>query len=98
MAVDGNNQREADGGFGGGDADRKNNEHDAGERLGMRTVPPERDEVEVGGVEHEFDADEDEDGVAARQRAGEADGEEQGGEDEVRLQGSHGRKKLQHPT
>ena len=44
----------------------------------MRTEAPEGDEVEVGGVEHELDADEDEDGVAAGERAGEADGEEQG--------------------
>ena len=58
----------------------ENHEHDAGERFRVFAETPERDEVQVGRVEHEFDADEHEDGVAPRQRAGQADCKEHGRE------------------
>src|SRR5439155_142230 len=53
-------------------------------------VAPEGDEIEIGGVEHQLDAEEHEDGVAARERAGEADGEERGREQEAEVQRRHG--------
>ena len=67
VAVNGNDEREADGGFGGGDGDGEDCEEDAGLGGGcdLRGVAPEGDEIEVGGVEHEFDAEEDKDGVAS---------------------------------
>lgn len=39
--------------------------------------PRKRDEREIGGVEHQFDAHEHDDGVAAHQHTGRADGEQQ---------------------
>ncbi len=80
MAVDGEDDAQADGSFGGGDADGENGEHDAGQRLGMRSIAPEGDEVQVGGVQHQLNADQDKDGVAAGERAGQADGKDEGGE------------------
>src|SRR5436190_10460345 len=65
MPINGNDEGEADGGLGGSNADRENHEHNAGEGFRMRGIPPERDEVKVGRVKHQFDADEDQDAVAA---------------------------------
>ena len=43
----------------------------------------ERHQVDVDGVQHQLDAEQDADGVAAREHAEEADGEDDGGEVEV---------------
>ena len=74
VAVDGDDEGEADGGFGGGDCDGKYREDYPGVGGGrdLRGVTPEGDEVDVGGVEHQLDAEEHEDGVAAGERGGEA--------------------------
>jgi len=63
--------------------DGENSEHHAGKQFGMRAEAPEGDQVEVGGVQHELNADEHENGVAAHERAGEADGEEQSRNEEI---------------
>src|SRR6185312_1708910 len=68
VAIDGEDDAEADCGFCCGDADREDREHDASQRGRVRAVAPEGDEVEVGGVEHQFNADEHKDGVAAGKR------------------------------
>src|ERR1043166_3219330 len=71
-------------------SDGKDHEHHAGEFVRIGAVTPEGDEVQVRGVEHQLNADEHEDGVAARQRPGESDAEEQRGENDVVEQGCHG--------
>ena len=48
----------------------------------------EGDEGEVDGVEHELNRHEDGDDVALDEEAGDADGEEDGGEDEVPAMGT----------
>src|SRR5688572_13131592 len=90
MPVDGDDESEAHGGFGGGDADGKDGEHDAAEGFGFRAVTPESDEVEVSRVEHEFDAHQNQDGVAASERAREADGKQERGEKEIAVERVHG--------
>src|SRR5579863_10010916 len=58
VAIDGDHQAQAHGGFGRGHGDGEDGKHHPGEQFGMRTVAPERDQIEVRGVQHEFDADE----------------------------------------
>ena len=91
MPVNGDDERQADRRFRRRDANRENHEHHTGQRLRVLAEAPERDEVQVRRVEHQFDADQHDDGVAPRQRAGQADGEEQGGEDEVMVERGHAR-------
>ena len=89
MAVNRDDQCKPDRSFGRRDADGENNEHHSGERFGIFAEPPEGDEVQVRGVEHEFDADEDQDGVAPGQRASQSDAEEQRGENQIVVQRNH---------
>src|SRR5215472_3538588 len=49
----------------------------------MRAVTPECDEVQIRRVEHQFDANENEDGVAADERGCQTDGEQECGDEEV---------------
>src|SRR6185503_16675948 len=63
----------------------------------MFAETPKGDKVQVRGVEHQFDADENNDGVAARQRAGQADAKEQRRQQEIAMQRRHGGGKLQAP-
>src|SRR6185437_7482985 len=63
--------------------------HHSGEKFRVRPIAPEGDQVEVGRVEHQFDADQNEDGATPRERAGEADGEEQRGDEEISRKRRH---------
>src|ERR1022692_5051670 len=76
VAVDGYHEREADRGLGGGDRYGEDHEDDAGRGGGGGAVAPERDEVQVGRVEHQLYAQQNQDAVAARERAGQPDGEQ----------------------
>ena len=49
----------------------------------MRAEAPEGDEIQVRGVQHQFDADEHENGVPPRDGAGKTDGEEQRGNEQA---------------
>src|ERR1051325_7019148 len=89
MPVKRDDERQAHRRFRRRDADGENHEQNSGERLRVFAEAPERDEVQVRRVEHEFDADEHDDGIAPRQRAGQADGEEHGREEEVCGERSH---------
>ena len=80
MAVDCDDQREADRRFRPRESHGKNHEQNTGQRFGMRAEPPERDEIEVRRVQHQFDADENENGVPPRDRPGKTDGEQQRGD------------------
>src|ERR1035441_448654 len=80
---------EPDSGFGRGNANRKDYEHYSGKRQRMGAVTPEGNEVEVCRVEHQLDADEHDDGVAPRQSARQADGEEQRRDEQIAEQRSH---------
>ena len=77
MAIDGEDQGEAHGGFGCGDGDREDDEEKSRQCFRMRTVAPEGEEVEVCGVEHQFDSGEHENGAAAGQRSCETDRKKQ---------------------
>src|SRR5262249_48316378 len=68
---------------------RKNYEHDSGQRFRMFAETPERNEVKVRCVQHEFDADEDDDGVAACQRTGQADGKQKRAQEEIAGERTH---------
>jgi hypothetical protein len=81
--MDGDDQAQSYGSFSGGDGDGEDGEHHAGERFGMRPIAPEGDQVEVGRVQHQLNADENENGVAADQSAGQADGEQQGCDEKI---------------
>ena len=87
VAVNGDHQGEADRGFGGGDRDGEDHEHHAGGRRGRGTITPEGDEIDVRRVEHQLDTEEDEDGVAPREGADEADAEKRAGEQEAEVEG-----------
>jgi len=80
MAINGDNQSQPDRRLRGRHANRENDEHHAGQRFGMFAVTPVGNEVQVRRVEHQLDADEDDDRVAAAQSAGQTDREESGGE------------------
>src|SRR4051794_12717997 len=82
-AIDVNDERETNRSFGRGNSNREENYHHARQRFGMRAKTPEGQEVQVRGVEHQFDADENDDGVAAEKRAREADRKKQSGHGET---------------
>ncbi len=81
VAVDGEDDRQADADLGGGDGDGEQGEGLAGVQ-GPAVAEPdvEGDEVEVDGVEHQLDGHQDQDRVAAGEDAVEAGAEEEGGE------------------
>jgi len=62
-------------------------EHDHEDREDLRVepaaVPAEPDEVDVAGVEHQLDADQDADRVPARDDSHHADAEQRRGESEI---------------
>ena len=89
VAVDGDNEGQADGSLGGGDGDGEKHEDYPGGGRGRGAVAPERDEVDVGGIQHQLDAEQHEDGVGPRQRAGEADAKQRRGEKEAELERTH---------
>src|SRR5262245_24401101 len=80
---DQDDQGEAESDLGDGDAD---GEHGEDEPRGVGVEAREGHEVDVDGVQHELDAEQDADGVAAGDDPEEADGEQRGGEREVRLE------------
>src|SRR3954453_15458152 len=86
MAVDGDHERKTNRGFGGSDGDGKNRDHDSGRLRWRRTKSPERDEVDVRGGEHHFDANQNEDPVTAAERGKQSDGKERTGNDEKHRQ------------
>src|SRR5688572_6863444 len=89
VPVDGDDEREPDRSFSGGDADGEDGEHDSAECLGSGTITPEGDKVQVGRVEHKLDSDENEDRIATCQRASEADGKQKGGEQQIAVERVH---------
>jgi len=83
MPVNRDDQGETDGGFRSRDTNRKNHKENARERFGMFAEAPEGDKIQVRRIQHQFDADEDDNAIAPRERTGEADGEQERGKDEV---------------
>src|SRR5205823_9626427 len=82
MAVDGNDERESDSRFGGGDCDGKNRDDHAGRLRWFRTETPESDEVYVCGREHQLDPDQDENRVTPAERGEQTDGKQGRGQNE----------------
>ena len=72
-AIDGHDQRQAYGHFGGGDGHYKDHE---GLSVDQLVIVGEGDENQVCGVEHQFQAHEDHNGILAQQKADDADDEE----------------------
>src|SRR5436190_15395568 len=77
VAVNSDNQCEAHSRFGRRDADGKNHEYQASRLTGIGTVAPECDEIEVPGVEHQFDSDQDQNCALASQSARQADAKQE---------------------
>src|SRR5262249_43400979 len=91
MAIDRNNEGEANCGLGRGDADGKDRDHYSNRWLLLRTEAPESDEVEVRGREHQLDSDQNEYGVTPAERGEQADREQRARDDKKELKsGSHG--------
>ena len=67
----------------------KQDEYNARQRFGMGAIAPKRNEVQVGRVEHQFDADENQDRVATCQRPRQPNAEEQSREEQVSAQRIH---------
>jgi hypothetical protein len=83
MTVKGNHQRQADRRLRGADGDGKTANITPVSAFGVRAETPEGDEIQIRRVEHQLHADQHQDRVAARQRAGQADAKEQGGQDQI---------------
>lgn len=82
MTENGEDQCEAQSRFSGGYRDCKQSEQRPVHQLGIGTEVPERDEIEVGRVQHDFQADQHDDDVPARKRSHQTNREENGGEDQ----------------
>ena len=89
MPVDRDDERQANSGFGGGDGDAEEDEQHALQRLWVRAEAPEGDEIQVRGIEHQLDADEDHDGVAPGERADQTDAKQQRAQEEVVVERGH---------
>jgi hypothetical protein len=76
MPIDGNYERQSNGGLRGCHAQRKKDKYHTDARLGIWVVSPERDKIQVGGIQHQFDTYEHDNGIAACQRSGKADREQ----------------------
>ncbi len=93
QSVERDDDGEADSHLGGGDGDDK--EHEdlrvvVGESEGGDAVAGEGDEGEIGRVEHQLEAHEDDEEVAAQEDAGESDGKKQTADQEIIAEGGHG--------
>src|ERR1700681_380799 len=86
MAVNGDDERESDGRFGGGDGDGENRDHDADWLLRCRTEAPERDKIQIRCRQHQLNADQNKNGMTSAERGEQSDAEERGGDDEEELQ------------
>src|SRR5258706_4454973 len=82
----GDENGQADGGFGGGDG---HDEKDEEESVDLMELAGVRDEGQVDRVYHQLDAHEDGDAVLPRQHAADAEGEENGAEDQEPVGGNH---------
>src|SRR5690606_31402656 len=78
VAENRDDERQSDGGLGGGDGHHEEHEYLAVDA----DAPRERDEREIDGVQHQFDAEERDDRIAADDDAGDADREQDAGERE----------------
>jgi hypothetical protein len=58
---------------------REDGKHHTRQQLGMGPVSPEGNQVQIRRIQHQLNPNQHQDGVAARQRSGEANGEQQGG-------------------
>src|SRR5262245_742992 len=85
-AEDRDDDGQPDGDLGDRDGDREEREDQTGD---VTAEARERDQVDVDRVEHQLDAEQDADRVPARQHAEQADGEDQGGQREVRREADH---------
>src|SRR5579859_7229378 len=66
MSINGNHQPQSYRGLSRCDSNRKNRKHHPGQQFRVRPVTPEGNQVEIGGVQHEFDPDQHQDRVAPR--------------------------------
>src|SRR5688500_9277913 len=82
----GDDQRQADRGFG-----RRHRDHEERDDLAgdVAVVAPERDEAQVDGVQHDLDREQDRDHVLPQEHAGAADGEQQRRHNQVVAERDH---------
>lgn len=86
MTVNGDDEREADGSFRGGDGDGKNCDHHAGGWPRLRSETPERDEIQIRCREHQLDPNQNENGVTPAKRGEQTDAEQRRRDDEAKLE------------
>src|SRR5215472_13116245 len=89
MSVDRNDKGQTYGGFSCCNSDREDYKHHACQRFRMGTIAPERDEIEVCCVEHQLDANNNENCITASKRDSESDGKEKSGDKKIAGQWSH---------
>src|SRR5215475_14008595 len=85
-AEDRDHDGQPDGDLGDRDGDREERED---QPRHVAAEARERDQIDVDGIEHQLDAEQDADRVPARQHAEEADGEHERGQREVRREADH---------
>ena len=93
QAVEGDDDGEADGHLGGGDGDDEKDEDlgvVVGESEGGDAVAGEGDEGEIGGVEHQLKAHENDEEIAAQKDTGETDREKKAADEKIIAEGGHG--------
>ena len=96
-AIEGDDNGETDGDFGGCDGDNKEDEDlrvVIGQPISADMESREGHQREIGGIQHQFEAHEDDDDVAPQKDSGEAKCEEESADEEVMVQGEriHGRR------
>src|SRR2546421_12679435 len=86
MAINRDDEREADRGFRRGNGDGKDGDHHAGRILRLRAEAPKSDEVQISGRKHELDPDKDKNRVPPAEGREQTDGEKRGRDDEAELE------------
>src|SRR5213593_3905067 len=76
VAINGDDHRQTNRGFGGGDRDGKDCEHHTCWLVRLWSETPERDEIQIRRGQHQLDADEDENRVTPAKRRQESDGKQ----------------------
>src|SRR5579863_7565858 len=89
MSINRNHEPQSYSGLGRSYSNGKNGKHHPRQQLGVRAVPPERNQVQVGRIQHQLDPDQHQDRVAPRQRSGQPDGEHQPGHQQISTQRRH---------
>src|ERR1051325_12044881 len=99
VAINGDDHRQTNRGFGSGDRDGEDCKHYASRLVRLRSETPECDEIQVRRGQHQLDADENKNCVTSTQGGEESDGKKCGGNEDKGLKGGfHFSCPRKHPT